>query len=116
MMHGLMNRQQPRLPVPHRPCCAEQPGAVLPCSRPVWRLSLLQPVSLGPSSRQTALSLCRTYDSVSDQNHFPSGWLAPKLMTPDNAEIVQPVYADSNTTELSGLLGELRDIARTGYS
>lgn len=41
-----------------------------------------------------------------NQSQFPSGWLAPKLITPDNAEIVQPVYADSNTTELSGLLGK----------
>lgn len=51
---------------------------------------------------------------MSDQSQFPSGWLAPKLITPDNAELVQPVYADSNTTALSGLLGELRHLLALG--
>lgn len=76
--------------------------------------SLLVPVvQYNPSLYCPALgtsggSLCikRSYAESAPQSQFPAGWLAPKFVTPDNAELVQPVYADSNTTELSGLLGE----------
>lgn len=48
----------------------------------------------------------RDYLKVVSADHFPRGWIAPKIVTPENANEVIHIHATSSD-DLDPLLGEL---------
>jgi hypothetical protein len=47
----------------------------------------------------------RNYESVVQESHFPLGFLAPKMMTPENRKEIESIQAASGTPS-SPLLGK----------